>query len=373
MIVPLATPETTQADADAVAEAVLSGWLTTGKKAQELESRLKMITGKKHALVGSSLTALVAPLISALPFFRGAAFPAWTFSSVPMEFWHAKKQVKLFDVDPDTFMLPVAKYSQPVIVPTHLFGNEFDCKGLREANPHQIIIDDAAHLEPRKMYEHVDATLYSFYATKPLCAGEGGAVVLDDGDTAKMLSSSRLHGFSRDAFDRYSNPAAELYEINRPGWKANMPDTAAALALSQLDRLEEMMWKRSALLHYYRMRCDGTSVRLVPHDSDSATHIAVVVLPEGVDRREVRARLGALGVSTSVHFIPLYRFEFWARELYGCTAEAFVRRGSAAAMFPVCEEFGPRVLSLPLFSAMTVEQAEYVMDSLISVMEDLGA
>lgn len=372
MKVPFAQPDITFADVEAVSEAVGSGWLTTGPNAEKLEVQLAALTGRPFVKVTSSLTAAVPPLLSVLPDFDSAAFPAWTFSSVPMEFLHMGKQVVLHDIDPFTFMLdPTVEYEEDVIVPTHFGGNRLDLCTLHLNNKGKTLIDDAAHVLPFRDDSPTVATLYSFYATKPLCAGEGGAVSFRDPDLAKRFSSARLHGFTKDAFDRYTNPAAELYDIKAPGWKANMSDMHAALALSQLTRAFDMVMRRRQIINQYREALPQLGWQVMHHDNYSDCHLAVVVLPPHVNRPKIRQALGARDIATSVHFTPLYRFDFWAQQMGSQTASEFVKSGEAKARFPVCEAYAEKALSLPLSSTMTDDQVAYVIESIQSIMEDV--
>jgi dTDP-4-amino-4,6-dideoxygalactose transaminase len=371
MKVGFAAPDITQDDVDAVANAVSSGWLTTGPNAEKLEVQLAALTGRPFVKVTSSLTAAIPPLLSVLPHFNDAAFPAWTFSSVPMEFLHAGIEIVFKDIDPYTFMLdPTVSYEEDVIVPTHFGGNRLDLCTLWLNNKKKTLIDDAAHVLPFRDDSPTVATLYSFYATKPLCAGEGGAVSFRAPDLAQKFSSARLHGFTKDAFDRYTNPAAELYDIKAPGWKANMSDMHAALALSQLTRVFDMVMRRRQIINQYREALPQLGWQVMHHDDYSDCHLAVVILPQHVNRAKFRQALGARDIATSVHFTPLYRFDFWAHHLYSMTASQFVQSGQAKAMFPVCEAYAEKALSLPLSSTMTDDQVAYVIESIKAIMED---
>jgi dTDP-4-amino-4,6-dideoxygalactose transaminase len=383
-MVPFAKPDIRLEDLKAVNEVIASGWLTTGANCILLENKLKERMCVGHVMLTSSLTAAVAPLLSAIfgdcqPDDRPlrAVFPTWTFSSVPMEFVHAGFEVALVDVDPVTLMLPVRAYPwADVIVPTHLFGNQVDLFELKQLNPQATIIDDAAHLSPEERFDSdaVRASLYSFYATKPLCTGEGGAVSTNDAATAERFRQARLHGISKDVFGRYTDPnkAAQAYDIVRPGWKANMLDSCAAMGLSQLPRLEKQRLRRKEIVEAYALALTPIGVEMIQHQSGSSYHLAAVRLPSCVDRHQLQVRLADRGIITSVHFTPLHRFSYWSRKVFGHSPTQLRSMGAAAEIFPVAEQEAERILSLPLSSALTDEQVSQVISTVWDVMPEVG-
>jgi dTDP-4-amino-4,6-dideoxygalactose transaminase len=368
-MVPFCKPDIRPEDAKAVADCIASGWLTTGPNCTKFEEQLAARIGAANVLVTSSLTSAVAPLISALfeptARRRKAVFPTWTFSSVPMEFMHMGFDVELVDVEPDTLMLPVREYpGADVIVPTHLFGNQVNLKKLHELNPKASIIDDAAHLSPVKRdLSPVAASLYSFYATKPLSTGEGGAVAINCTEAAKRFKQARLHGISKDAFGRYRDPSlsSQQYDIARPGWKANMMDSCAALGLSVMPRLNAMRARRREIVETYKIAFDPLGIETIRHQPGSSYHLAAIRLPHSVKRLALMQALGDMGIVTSVHFTPLHRMTFWAETLFGFSPDEYRDLGAARGKFPVAEDSANRVLSLPLSSAMTDKEVTDVI------------
>jgi dTDP-4-amino-4,6-dideoxygalactose transaminase len=370
-MIPFTDLDIRQEDVAAICDTVSSGWLTTGAKCRELELALAAAIGVAHAIVTSSLTSAVAPLLAslfpdALP--RKAVFPTWTFTSVPMEFRHLGIEVELADVDPDTLMLPVRHYDSDLIVPTHLFGNEYDVAALKRANPGATIIDDAAHLAPgRRDLSAVAASLYSFYVTKPLPTGEGGAIAIHgDGALARRCLAARLHGIERGL------PGAPLgrwlanapYDVPMRGWKANMTDICAALGLSQLPRVEEGISRRRAIVERYGEALPALGIEPIAHQDGSSFHIAAVRLGAGWDREGLIADLARRGIGTSVHFTPLHRLSYWSDALFGVSPAQLIASAEAAVRYPVSEANAERILSLPLSGVMTDRQVEQVIAAL---------
>lgn len=372
--VPFAAPDISRSDRRQVAKVMASGWLTTGPKAKECEDCMSTVTMTNHALLTSSLTGGIPILLDQLEVTKKdnklAAFPAWTFSSVPMEFAHAGYTIQLEDIERHTLMLPAdyVNESADVIVPTHFAGNMFDVLRLKRANTAATVIDDAAHLIPgqKNGQEGALATLWSFYATKPVCGGEGGMITLNREQVAQRITQARLHGFGSDAFERHTRPSSTMYDVVRPGWKANIQETSATLILSQLARASKMAQRRADILRVYEDHLAPLGVRFLSHTQFGASsyHLAVIWLPDSVDRDTIREDLKTAGVGTSVHFTPIYRLTYWCEKLYGQKPHNFVASGEAKERFPNCEWAFKNIMSLPLSSAMTDRQVEYTVYAL---------
>src|SRR5262249_14024970 len=166
-----------------------------------------------------------------------------------------------------------------------------------------------------------DATIYSFYATKTVTTGEGGMIVTRDEKIAERCRVMRLHGISRDAFDRYvSTKPAWRYEVIAPGFKYNMTDLAAAIGIQQLKRAWGFQRRRAEMAARYDAELAGEPVILPrrPRDGDTHSwHLYVIRLRQevGISRDEFIRRMAARGVGCSVHFIPLDMHPYWREEL----------------------------------------------------------
>jgi dTDP-4-amino-4,6-dideoxygalactose transaminase len=325
----------------------------------------------------SSCTAALEIAVAHLGLPRGARIgvPTWTFVSTAMAAYHRGLEPVLLDVDPVTLnlsesSLAAALDSEPgldAVVAVHFAG---------VAVPRPIhdlcaaagvpLIEDAAHAMGTRDHRGLiggrgtAGCCFSFYATKNLTSAEGGALATDDPELADFARSFRLHGLSKDAWNRYRPDAKTLsYDVLGDGLKANLPDVLAAVARVQLRRFDELQARRRMIVDAYRSAlADVPGVRLVPGEAepDSADHLMVVVLPDGTDRSAVQASMQAQGIGTSVHFRPLHTF--------GWFAEQGVGPGPGGT--PVADELAERTLSLPLHPRLSEGDVARVVDSLRS-------
>jgi dTDP-4-amino-4,6-dideoxygalactose transaminase len=203
------------------------------------------------------------------------------------------------------------------------------------------------------------ATCLSFYATKNLPIGEGGAVATHDPELSAWLRSARLHGMSRDAWRRYLPGGSWRYDVPEVGFKANLTDLQAAIGLAQLSELPRWQARRRDIVARY----DGVlaapslaeSVRLPRRHPGHAWHLYQVRVPR---RDDVAARLASAGIATSVHFIPVHRLTGYAR-LLGADESAAV---------PVTDRVADELLSLPLYPDLTDQAVDHVSGLLADLL-----
>ena len=359
----------------AVERVLWSGWLTTGEEALALERELCDYTGMTHAVAVSSCTAAIEIAYAALRLPIGARLgvPTWTFASSALAPHHHGAVPVLLDVEPETLNASMASLEAALeegldaVVLVHFGGVPVRKELLALCAEASVpVIEDAAHAlgasdhRGRALGSGTVGACLSFYATKNLTSGEGGALLTDDDEVATFARSFRLHGMSKDAWDRYRPGRFAQYDLIGPGIKANLPDLLAALARTQLARFETLQARRRALVERYRSNLVGLErVGVVPGELEpgSADHLLVVVLAEGVDRQEVIGGLADRGVATSVHFQPLHRFR-WFRD----NAEL----GPSGVIG--AESMADRVMSLPLSPALTEAQVDRVCEQLAEVL-----
>lgn len=366
-----ASPDVGHSEISAVLRVLRSGWLTTGGECSELERELSAYLGAPHTVAVSSCTAALEIVFAFLDLPPGArvAVPTWTFvASALAPARHGAVPV-LLDVDPDDLNVSADSLQKSLrqgldaVVVVHFGGVP------AAAEVHALcadagvpVVEDAAHAlgaddhRGRLAGQGSVAACYSFYATKNLTSGEGGALVTGDPKLDAFARPYRLHGLSRDAWTRYAPGGRAGYDLSQPGIKANLPDLLAALARSQLSRFEGMQARRRALVLRYRHRlAELPGVRPVPHTlrHGAADHLMVVVLPPRVDREAVVARMAEEGVSTSVHFRPLHHFAWFRRH-------ARIGPGGVS----VADELAGRTLSLPLHPRLRYDQVDRVCDAL---------
>jgi len=233
------------------------------------------------------------------------------------------------------------------------------------------VVEDAAHALPTSFAGELigtldtDASVFSFYANKTMTTGEGGMVVSKNPELIKRCKIMRLHGISRDAFDRYvSKTPAWFYEVIEPGFKYNMSDIAASLGLQQLKKLRRFHLARLDLAERYDIELADLPLILPagPRLGDAhARHVYPVRLkPQaGIERGAFIERMAQLGIGCSVHFIPLHLHPVW-RDGYGLKPE----------QFPHAQQAFEAEVSLPLYTRMSDDDQTRVIGA---IREILGA
>jgi dTDP-4-amino-4,6-dideoxygalactose transaminase len=203
-----------------------------------------------------------------------------------------------------------------------------------------------------------DATVFSFYANKTITTGEGGMVVTRDPALARRIRTMRLHGMSRDAFDRFTAKVPSwYYEIVAPGFKYNLTDIAASLGLQQLRRAHAFQARRQEIAHAYNAAFADLPVILPPGPLEGdlhAWHLYAMRLGDGaaLERDRLIERLFAAGIGCSVHYIPLHLQPYW-RDRYGLQPQ----------QFPHSQRAFERLLSLPVYTRMTDADVQRVADA----------
>jgi dTDP-4-amino-4,6-dideoxygalactose transaminase len=353
-----------------------SGWLTTGTETLAFEHEFASFIGAPNAIAVSSCTAAIELSLRALGLRAGAAVltPTITFCGAVHAIVHAGLRPVLVDVDeetlvprPDQVAAAAARHRPAAMVVQHMAGYPAPVQALAAAAglPLSRIIEDAAHglgtaVGQRAVGTISAATCFSFYATKNLPIGEGGAITTADPQIAAFVKSTRLHGMSKDAWARYLPGASWEYTVETAGIKANMSDVQAAIGRGQLPRLPGWQRRRAMLAaEYDRLLGASTAISLPsrPALGTHAWHLYVVRLSAaGAQARdETIATLAKSGIGTSVHFIPVHRFPYF-RRLLG---------DSECTSCPEADAVFPRLLSLPLHPAMTKQDVSYVCERLL--------
>lgn len=360
-------PEITAEDMAAVARVLESGWITTGKEVASFEAELAEYVGVDHVVTVSSATTAEEICLAYLDLPAGTkvVVPTWTFVSTALAVERVGCMPVLVDVDPDTLNIDPAHLQDALadgagaVVGVHYGGTPLTAE-VRSlcADANVPLVEDAAHAfgstDDRGFVagQGTAGACYSFYATKNLTTGEGGAIATDNPELARFALQYRLHGMSADAVNRYAKPGVHTYDVTVPGLKANMPDILAALGRSQLARFSESQAQRRRLVLRYRAALAEADLRFVPseHDDRSADHLAVIDLLD-VDRRQgVVDALVEADIGSSVHFRPLHTFSWYA----GQNCE--IGRGG----LDVADLLDGRIMSLPLHVNMTEEDVDRV-------------
>ena len=373
---PFARPDITEAEIDAVARAMRSGWVTTGPETKAFEQEFAAyLGGGVQAIAVNSATAGLHLALEAIGVTQGdeVIAPTLTFTATVEVARYLGADAKLVDVDPVTLNIDPAQIEAAItprtkaILPVHYGGLACDMAAIFDiARRHGLqVVEDAAHALPTTTKGALvgqlpsAAAVFSFYANKTMTTGEGGMVVTKDEALAARMRVMRLHGISRDAFDRFSSKTpAWYYEIVAPGFKYNMTDMAGALGRVQLQRLPAFVQRRQQLAARYLHELKDLPLILpadAPQGDTHAWHLFVIRLNDDAraTRDEVIQALSDAGIGTSVHYVPLHRQPYW-RDRYGLTPE----------QFPAAEQAYQRMLSIPLFTAMSDDEQARVIAAL---------
>jgi dTDP-4-amino-4,6-dideoxygalactose transaminase len=330
----------------AVAETLRSGWLTTGPRAAELEQRMAAYLEAEHVLALASGTAALHLALVALGVGPGdeVITTPITWPATANVVVHAGATPVFVDVRDDDLNIDPARVAEAVtertkaILPVDLAGQPCDLDPILALG--RPVVEDAAHAAEsryrgRKIGSIADVTCFSLYATKNIAAGEGGLIATNRGEVADAVRDLRL--MRRGDGSRYDIPV--------PGYKANLSDVLASIALVQLDRVErhaEIRMRQFALYDEVVAELDGvTSLARDPRDTH-ALHLYVVRIdPEGAGatRDEYQRALAEENIATSIHFLPVHQLTYYR--------ERFPDQPS----LPVAERAGGEVLSLPLSPA----------------------
>ncbi|RRS04403.1 DegT/DnrJ/EryC1/StrS aminotransferase family protein [Aquabacterium soli] len=374
---PFALPEIGEEEIAEVADALRSGWVTTGPKTRRFEQAFVELLGDDslQAIAVNSATAGLHLALEALGIGPGdeVITTTHTFTATAEVVRYLGADVKLVDIDPATLNIdPVAieaaiTPATKAIMPVHYAGLAVDMDAIYAiAHKHGLkVIEDAAHSLPTTYKGQLvgtlksDAVVFSFYANKTMTTGEGGMLVTRDADLAARAKVMRLHGINRDAFDRFTAKVPSwYYEIVAPGFKYNLTDIAAALGLHQLKRLPGFQVRREQIAQRYDEAFADLPIIRPPrpvHAGDTHSwHLYVIRLSDGttVQRDAFIDSLFADGIGVSVHYIPLHLHPYW-KERYDLRPE----------QFPHSQKAFERMLTLPLYTRMTDADVERVIAS----------
>lgn len=374
--IPFHKTYTTDDEINAVVEAMKSGWLTMGPKTVEFEEKFKEYIKSDYAVSLNSATAALHLALKAIGLKRGdeVIVPTNTFIATAEVVTYFDAIPVLCDIEEDTHNIDASKIKSLItdktkaIIPVHFAGQPCDMDEIYIlAKDYNLkIIEDAAHALPSKYkgkrigaLEKSDITCFSFYATKTLSTGEGGMATTLDEEYAKKIKINRLHGISKDAWDRYSTKGSWYYEVVDNGNKYNTTDMNAALGLEQLKKLEWMFKKREEIAKRYThafQNNNNIEIPFIKNDRETSWHLYVIK----VDKRDdIIEKLKELGIGCSVHFIPIHKHPFYQKKY-----------GFNSGDYPVSNSVFDKSLSLPIYPSMNDEDVEYIIKSVLGLVDD---
>ena len=362
------------AEKASVAEVIDSLFLTTGPKTLELERSVADYFGVEHCLGVTSATMALFLCLKAWDIGSGdeVITTPMTFIASSNAVLHAGAKPVFVDVEPATGNIDPARIEAAItprtraILPVHLYGQLCDMRAIRAiADRHGLkVVEDCAHafestrdgVRPAQLG---DAACFSFYATKNLACGEGGAIATRDPTFFERLKLLRLHGMTKSAYDRYTG-TYKHWDMVELGYKANMFDLQAALLLPQFPGIAQRLAQREMLARIYDAelsKLSGVERPIVNNDSRHARHLYTVWVAEA-RRDEVLNRLQESGVGVAVNFRAVHLLSYYAQLGY--------RRGD----FPVAERIGDRTISLPMYPNLPADDARHVAAVLGEILDD---
>lgn len=361
-----------------VVASLRSGWIGTGPKVQQFERMLEEYVGVTHVRCLSSCTSALILGMKVLGVGAGdeVIVPAMTFIASANAVVHAGATPVLVDCEPGTGLTDLDAAEAAItprtkaMMPVHLAGRPMDMDRLNAIRDKHglLIVEDAAHAigagwRGTQIGGHGNLTAYSFYVTKNITTGEGGALATENPDVAAEVERLALHGLSLGAWQRFSEAGFKHYEVEEPGFKFNMMDIQAALGIHQLPRLDEWIDRRAEIWERYDELLEELPLETPPPpegDMRHARHLyQVLVAPDaGVSRDELLERLTASGIGTGVHYRGVHLHPYY-RDRFGIEPTAF----------PVATDISNRTLSLPFSPAVTEADQLRVTSALSLALE----
>jgi dTDP-4-amino-4,6-dideoxygalactose transaminase len=370
-----------QAEIDEVVDSLRSAWIGTGPKVHQFEELLVAYLDVPHVRCLSSCTAALMLAVKLLGIGPGdeVLMPAMTFVASANAVEHAGATPVLVDSEPRTGLMDIDAMEAAItgrtaaVMPVHLAGRPMDMDRLNAIRDrHGLhLVEDAAHAigaewRGRKIGAFGNLTAYSFYATKNITTGEGGALTTSDPATAAEVERLALHGLSLGAWQRFSDAGFKHYEVETPGFKFNMMDLQAALGIHQLPRLDEWIDRRAELWDRYDELLAGLPLDLPAPPAPETRHARhlyqVLVRPEaGVDRDRTVELLTRRRIGVGVHYRGVHLHPYY-RDRYELDPESL----------PVATDISERTLSLPLSPAVSDRDQLDVVEALTDILDTVG-
>jgi len=330
--IPFYRPYYNNKEIKAVTQTLNSGWSTSGPKVKEFEKKFAIYIGAKYCVVVNSCAAAIFLSLKYLSTknkkIKTVYVPSFTYAATANEILHAGLKIKWGDVDKQGLLIKPEQENFDLAIPVHYAGQKAD------TNYKVPVIEDSAHLiKKNQCKNNPNLVCFSFYATKNIGMGEGGAVCTNNKKIYNWLVQARSHGITKDGFDRYHGNWR--YDIDFIGWKANLSDIQASIGLVQLDKFPIMQIKRQNIIDRYNKKFNLNNKGL---------HLYPILVK---NRDEFIRKMNMVGIQTSVHFIPLH----WMKAYKNLTPQKKLSN---------TDWLGKHVVSLPLYPSLTNQQINYI-------------
>jgi perosamine synthetase len=374
MQIPFHKTHTTQEEIDSAISAIKSGWLTMGPKTVEFEEKFKSFIGSSEAVSMNSATAALHLSLKAIGLKRDdeVMLPTNTFVATAEVVTYFDAIPVLCDIEETTHNIDVSKIEALItsktkaIIPVHFAGQPCDMDEIYKiARKYNLkIIEDAAHATPSSYkgvkigaLEKSDITCFSFYATKTLSTGEGGMATTNNSAYAKNMKINRLHGISKDAWDRYTAKGSWYYEIVDNGNKYNTTDINSSIGIVQLKKQDILREKRNIIALAYNQAFKNNKNIVIPVVKDDRTtswHLYVIKID---NRDEIIEKLKENGVGCSVHFIPIHKHPYYKDRYKYKNVD-----------YPIANDVFDKSLSLPIYPDMNDEEVDFVIKNVLDIV-----
>lgn len=397
--IPFSPPDMTEAEVQEVAQAILSGWITTGPRTKELERQIAAYIGTNKAVCLNSQTACAEMALRLLGIGEGdeVIVPAYTYTASASIVCHVGATLVFADVQPNSLEMDYEAVEELItprtkaIIPVDLAGIPCDYDRLMQivenkrpiyqpANDIQhalgrvAICADAAHAfgaewHGKKVGAIADFTAFSFHAVKNLTTAEGGALTwktipgISDDELYRMLQLFSLHGQSKDALAKTKLGAWE-YDIVGPWYKCNMTDIMAALGLVQMKRYPDMLLRRKAIIERYDEALKAAGIEVLEHyngNHQSSGHLYITRVPNisTEQRQTIIEKMAEQGIATNVHYKPLPMMT------------AYKNMGFDIQHYPNAYAHFANEITLPLHTRLTDEEVEYIIENYINIVNTI--
>ena len=397
MNIPFSPPDISDSEIDEVIDTLKSGWITTGPKTKKFENDITSYCGSAKTVCLSSATTSLEMTLRILGIGKGdeVIVPAYTYTASCSVICHVGATPVIVDSQKDNvemdydLMADAISEKTKAIIPVDIAGILCDYDKIFEVvenkkelfNPNSdlqkifnriIVIADCAHgfgaeKNNKKAGTFADFTCFSFHAVKNLTTAEGGAVTwinhegIDNDELYKKYQIYSLHGQTKDALAKTTG--SWEYDILIPGYKCNMTDIQASIGLVQLNRYDGLLKRRHEIIAKYDAAFSEYPFITQFHKTEnsiSSGHLYLLRI-EDIDmekRNEIISKMGERGVSTNVHYKPLPLLT------------AYIELGFDIADYPNAYNLFLNEISLPLYSTLSDEAVDYIIDNLLEVVKD---
>lgn len=386
--IPFSPPDITQAEIDAVVDVLKSGWITSGPKTAEFERQTAKYCETNHAIALNSATAGLELILKVFDIKQGDEIitTPYTYTASASVSLHRGIKPTFVDVKKDSFLIDIDKIADAITPKTKAIytvdfaGVPVDYDAVRnvlKAKKREdiILVADSAHslgasYKGKKVGSQMDFHVFSYHAVKNLTTAEGGGITFANNsmhgkdDLFKLFKLESLHGQSKDALSKMKAGAWQ-YDILTDGYKCNMTDICSAIGLVQLTRYEGMLRKREAIVDTYTNVLKDKEWAIIPFKKDDICESSYHLYPLRIrgcseeQRAQIISLVAELDIATNVHFIPLPMFTLYKNLGYNI------------ADYKNAYDQYANEISLPVYSTLSLDDAEYVAKEVVKAVEKI--